>query len=532
MKRSEMGKIGVMACLVVGIGVAVSRAANPDDGKSLERGNERPQEIPLWPEGRMTSLSEPEKVIEKSKDPVKQDRRIFNVSIPTITLYRPASTSTNAPVPAVVICPGGAYGGLAFDIEGSDVARWLNSLGIAGVVLKYRVPMAKDDGKHRLPLQDAQRALSLVRSRAAEWNLDPQRIGVMGFSAGGHLAVNACNHHECRAYDAFDAVDQASCRPDFAVLVYPAYLAPKSPGPDLYPEIKVTSNTPPTFLVHAEDDPISVENSLFYYLALKKANVPAQMVLYAKGGHGYGLGIGRGPVAGWPQACRLWMEDQGIVAGEGERVAGCQVQQNYFLGSQLITNLNAGKPQTVVTYGTSLTAGGAWVGQMKEALDHKYKGLITVINSGKGGMWSKWGVDNLDALVIQKKPDTVFIEFAMNDAFLTYKTSVAAARTNLLNMIDRIQAAKVDTEIILMTMNPPIGVHLERRPKIADYVQMYRDVAKERTLQLIDNYPNWERVLRADAQLYTKYVPDGIHPGAEGYRLVVIPAILKSFYSH
>jgi acetyl esterase/lipase len=328
--KNYLGKMGMMACLVVGIGVAVSRAANPDDGKSLERGNERPQEIPLWPEGRMTSLSEPEKVIEKSKDPVKQDRRIFNVSIPTITLYRPASTSTNAPVPAVVICPGGAYGGLAFDIEGSDVARWLNSLGIAGVVLKYRVPMAKDDGKHRLPLQDAQRALSLVRSRAAEWNLDPQRIGVMGFSAGGHLAVNACNHHECRAYDAFDAVDQASCRPDFAILVYPAYLALKSPGPDLYPEIKVTSNTPPTFLVHAEDDPISVENSLFYYLALKEANVPAQMVLYAKGGHGYGLGVRGGPVAGWPNACRLWMEDQGIVAGEGERAAGCQVQQNYF----------------------------------------------------------------------------------------------------------------------------------------------------------------------------------------------------------
>ena len=204
------------------------------------------------------------------------------------------------------------------------------------------------------------------------------------------------------------------------------------------------------------------------------------------------------------------------------------IQTHAGENSKLIANLNAGKPQTIVTYGTSLTFGGAWVGQMKEALDHKYKGLITVINSGKCSMWSKWGVDNLDALVIQKKPDTVFIEFAMNDAFLTYKTSVAEARTNLLSMIDRIQAAKSDTEIILMTMNPPIGVHLELRPKIADYVQMYRDVAKEKTLRLIDNYPNWERILQDDAQLYAKYVLDGIHPGAEGYRNVVTPVILKS----
>ena len=271
-----------------------------------------PMEVPLWPDGKMIPLEQPEKVIEKSKDPAKQDRRIFNVSIPTITVYLPAAATS--PVPAVVICPGGAYGGLAIDIEGHDVARWLNTSGVAGVVLKYRVPMAKDDGKHRLPLQDAQRALSIVRSRAAEWNIDPQRIGVMGFSAGGHLAVNACNNHECRAYDVVDAVDQAGCRPDFAILIYPAYLAPKSPGPDLYPEIKVSTNTPPTFLIHAEDDPISVENSLFYYLALKNANVPAQMTIFPKGGHGYGLGIRGGPVATWPQRCREWLMDRGIIS--------------------------------------------------------------------------------------------------------------------------------------------------------------------------------------------------------------------------
>ncbi len=270
-----------------------------------------PLEVPLWPSGQMVQQEQPEKVIEKSKDPAKPNRSVFNVSIPTLTVYLPSST--NASMPAVVICPGGAYGGLAFDIEGCDVARWLNTIGIAGVVLKYRVPMATGDGKHRLPLQDAQRALSIVRARATDWRLDPKRIGVMGFSAGGHLAVNACNNHENRAYDAVDAVDQVSCRPDFAMLIYPAYLAPKSPGPALYPEITVTTNTPPTFLIHAEDDPISVENSLFYYLALKNANVPAQMILFPKGGHGYGLGIRGGLVATWPQRCREWLRDGGTI---------------------------------------------------------------------------------------------------------------------------------------------------------------------------------------------------------------------------
>lgn len=273
-----------------------------------------PLELPLWPAGLMVQLEQPEKVIEKSKDPSKPTRSIFNVSIPTLTVYLPAST--NASIPAVVICPGGAYGGLAFDIEGCDVAHWLNTIGVAGLVLKYRVPMTKGDGKHRLPLQDAQRALSIARSRATAWHLDPKRIGVMGFSAGGHLAVNACNNHDNRAYDVVDAADQFSCRPDFAILIYPAYLAPKSPEPTLYPEITVTTNTPPTFLIHAEDDPISVENSLFYYLALKKANVPAQMIIFPTGGHGYGLGIRGGPVATWPRRCREWLKAEGILKGE------------------------------------------------------------------------------------------------------------------------------------------------------------------------------------------------------------------------
>jgi len=143
-------------------------------------------------------------------------------------------------------------------------------------------------------------------------------------------------------------------------------------------------------------------------------------------------------------------------------------------------------------------------------------------------MWSKWGVDNLDKRVIEKNPDTVLIEFAINDAYLPYKTSVEQARSNLENMIDRILKSHPDCEIVLMVMNPPIGVHLERRPKIKDYYRMYRDVARDRKLLLIDHYPKWEKILDQDAELFNKYVPDGIHPGPEGCKMVISPEIAKS----
>ncbi len=196
--------------------------------------------------------------------------------------------------------------------------------------------------------------------------------------------------------------------------------------------------------------------------------------------------------------------------------------------SRLAGSLKAGKQQTVVTYGTSLTAGGAWVSQLQHALNARYPGLATVINSGQGAMWSKWGVDNLDARVIAKKPDAVLIEFAINDAYLDYRTSVAEARSNLTNMIDRILASKADTEIVLMTMNPPTGIHLERRPKIGDYYQMYRDVANARKLLLIDHAANWERILKKESDLFARYVPDGIHPGPDGCAQVITPAILQT----
>ena len=194
--------------------------------------------------------------------------------------------------------------------------------------------------------------------------------------------------------------------------------------------------------------------------------------------------------------------------------------------SRLVGHLEEGRKQTVVVYGTSLTAAGAWVGQFREELERRYPGRAVVINSGKSAMWSKWGLDNLDARVIEKRPDTVLIEFTINDAYLPYKTTVAQARANLETMTDRIRAAVPECEIILMVMNPPTGVHLERRPDIASYNQMVRDVAKERSFTLIDHYPAWERILTSDPKTFSAHVPDGIHPGPEGCRAVITPGIL------
>lgn len=198
--------------------------------------------------------------------------------------------------------------------------------------------------------------------------------------------------------------------------------------------------------------------------------------------------------------------------------------------SQLIKNLSQGKHQTLVLYGTSLTAaegGKAWADSITQALNDRFHGLLTTINSAKSAMWSTWGVQNLEDLVIAKKPDAVMIEFGMNDAFLPYHTSVAVARLNLNYMIDRIQLENPDCEVILQVMNIPTQGHLQQRPKIDDYYQMYRKVAKKRKLLLIDHYPHWKALLDQGLDNYLKYVPDGIHPGPQSARSIIATYILQ-----
>lgn len=234
--------------------------------------------------------------------------RISNVTRPTIAVHKPTKDKDTGA--AVVICPGGGYNILAFDLEGEEVAEWLNSIGVTGVILKYRVPRRKDQPPHRAPLQDAQRAVSLVRKNAEAWGIDPKRIGILGFSAGGHLSAAASTNFSARQYPPIDEIDQVSCRPDFTVLVYPAYLLE---GEKLVAELPVGKETPPAFLVHAGDDKHTAEASIRYYLALRQNGVSGELHVYPHGGHGFGLRPSEHPVSTWPKRCEEWMRSTGLL---------------------------------------------------------------------------------------------------------------------------------------------------------------------------------------------------------------------------
>jgi acetyl esterase/lipase len=278
-----------------------------------------PAPVPLWPGAAPgdTAALPPEADTTKPKDNQVGGRavvRIGNVSSPTLTIYpAPAGHNTGA---AVLVCPGGGYNILALDLEGTEICAWLNSIGVTAGLLKYRVPRRPGLEKHAAPLQDAQRALGLLRSRAAEFGVDPARIGVLGFSAGGHLAAVLGHHYDTRTYEVVDAADQASCRPNFAVLIYPAYLTVKEKNDAIAPELPVSAAvTPPTFIAMTEDDSVRAETGLYYYLALKNAKVPAEMHVYPKGGHGYGLRRTGNDVATWPDRVADWMKAGGWLGG-------------------------------------------------------------------------------------------------------------------------------------------------------------------------------------------------------------------------
>jgi acetyl esterase/lipase len=247
---------------------------------------------------------------------------VSNVSRPTMTVYSPSGKNTGA---AVVVFPGGGYQDLAIDLEGTEVCDWLTAKGITCVLLKYRVPYSGPHWDERckceiIPksltaMEDAQRTLGLVRFHAAEWHIDPHKIGVLGFSAGGHLVAAMSTHFGKRLYLAVDAADKESCRPDFAVALYPGHLWVGGKGYGLNPDIHVTKQTPPTFLVQAEDDYVDgVNQSLVYYIALKNAGVPVEMHLYAQGGHAFGLRRTKLPITAWPELVETWLGAIGMIS--------------------------------------------------------------------------------------------------------------------------------------------------------------------------------------------------------------------------
>jgi len=285
-------------------------------------GEGNPLVVDLWPGGvpqenrdigAERSLMSP-KLDRKQVEVTEPTRMITDVAKPTLTIYRPAKDQDTGTT--VLICPGGGYWNLYWQLEGEEVAVWLNKLGVTGILLKYRVPRHPDEPKGepaRRPLQDAQRAVSLVRSKAREWGINPQRIGMVGFSAGGHLAIATATSFEKRTYEPIDEVDKISCRPDFAILAYPGYLKAKDKD-ELAPGLRIPTDTPPIFLAHGGDDLISPpQHSVLMYLALKQAGVPAELHVYATAAHDFGVRASDHPCSTWTDACANWLRHQGFL---------------------------------------------------------------------------------------------------------------------------------------------------------------------------------------------------------------------------
>jgi len=286
-------------CLSLSLTLALTFAA---------RGAE-PKVVKLWPGKAPGETKElPPEGFQKQKNDKDDVKRLENVSEPTITIYSPKDQTTNA---AVIVAPGGGYSILAIEHEGTQVCEWLNSLGVTAVLLKYRVPRRAMQTPDNLAMvQDAQRAISLVRSMQTELKIDPTKVGMLGFSAGGHLTACACLTKK-RMYDGIDKTDEVfSHEPNFGILVYPGGVVDK--GGALKPEFEVKKDSPPMFFAHSSDDPVSSENSVALYLALKKNNVPAELHLYASGGHGYGMRKTDHPCAKWPDRAADWMKARGL----------------------------------------------------------------------------------------------------------------------------------------------------------------------------------------------------------------------------
>ncbi len=276
--------------------------------------------IPLWP-GAVpgeTKLLPVEADTTKPTGQLIAGQRVIrlgNVSVPTITIYRPEPAKDTGTT--VVVCPGGGYSILAMDLEGTEVCEWLNSIGVTGVLLKYRVPGRAGQKYYAAALQDAQRAVGLVRHQAGALGLASDRIGILGFSAGAHLSAALAANHAHRHYPVVDEADAVSCRPDFMVLIYPGGLVNREQNDALNPEVvPVKGASPPVFIAMAQDDPVRVESATAYYLALKNAGVPTELHLYPTGGHGYGLRRTADDVTTWPDRVADWLKTGGWLKKE------------------------------------------------------------------------------------------------------------------------------------------------------------------------------------------------------------------------
>ena len=295
----------IAALLIVALLLAASASQVVDAA-------DRP-EIAIWPDDLPAGAKPVDAQRVEELNGKLTEERIYYVETPSITVYQAPKETANGC--AVVICPGGGYNILAWPKEGLEVAEWLNSIGVTAAVLKYRVPRRDPEAPHVEPLQDAQRAIRLVRHNAKDWGVDPERVGILGFSAGGHLTAMTGMHWQKAAYDRIDDADDLSCRPDFMCPIYAAYLGPdyKDNAPELGPLVKVDARTPPTFMAVTADDTHRGSLAALFFVELKVANVPAELHIYSKGGHGYGIRPSDQPVSTWHHRLGDWLKAQGLL---------------------------------------------------------------------------------------------------------------------------------------------------------------------------------------------------------------------------
>lgn len=275
-----------------------------------------PPVVRIWPgraPGEKGDIGPEHDTTPRGPDGKPEDNiiRLGDVSEPTLTVYRPTKRKDTGA--AVVVCPGGGYHILAWDLEGTEICAWLNSIGVTGVLLKYRVPSHRNTERWDAPFQDAQRAMRLVRSRASEWGIDPQRVGMVGFSAGGNLIVRLVSDPDRRSYEPVDDADALGCMPNFTMLIYPAIPVDAGDKGRLGADVRVGPMTPPSFMVMTQDDPIGVEGVYAYSSALRAAKVSAELHVFPTGGHGYGMRPTKQAVTGWPKLAEAWLRASGLL---------------------------------------------------------------------------------------------------------------------------------------------------------------------------------------------------------------------------
>lgn len=308
-------------CLTISFIFAICcRYATADDNIRIEEAaNLKPSVVvELWPgmaPGEKGGIEE-EKTEPRNPDEKPQVLLKHNVTKPNLSVFKPVPEKDTGA--SVIIFPGGGYSILAWDLEGVEVANWLNSIGVTGIVCKYRVPRRVDLPMHVAPLQDAQRAVRMVRANAEKWGLDPERVGVLGFSAGGHLTVMTATAYDTKAYEPIDEIDKLSARPNFAIPIYPAYLRGEraggnAPSAPLSDNIKITKDTPPFFISITDDDPVGSLGAVKMYVKMKETGVPCELHVFVKGGHGYGLRYTHGRQSEWDKLCTGWLDTMGFL---------------------------------------------------------------------------------------------------------------------------------------------------------------------------------------------------------------------------